>query len=384
MKVLFVVPPLVGHTNPTVAVARALADSGHDVAWVGHPGTITALLPEGARLYALPEDVRPDHAQAVDDRSKAVRGAAALKFLWEDFLAPLARQMRPGIAAAVDAFAPDVLAVDQQAVAGGLVARQRGIPWATLATTSAGVIDPLAALPAVKQWHRELIASLERDAGLPPADHAEISPHLVIAFTTTALVGRGDFPAHYRFVGPSLGTRPAADDFPFAQLRRPCILVSMGTVNAEASGRFYATAAAALADVSVQVVLVAPTALVPSPLPANFVTRPRVPQLALLPYLDAVVCHGGHNTTCEALAHGLPLVIAPIKDDQPIVADQVVAAGAGLRVKFGRVQPAELRDAAMRVLTEPAFKAGAARIQASFATAGGAAAAARLLVELRT
>jgi MGT family glycosyltransferase len=380
--VLFVVPPLVGHTNPTVAVGRALADAGHTVAWVGHPGKVRPLLAPGATLFALAEEVAPDHARAVTDAAKTARGAAALKFLWEDFLAPLARQMGPGIDAAVDAFHPDVLAVDQQAVAGGLVARKRHLPWATLATTSAGVIDPLAALPAVKQWHRELIATLERDAELPPADHAEISPHLVIAFTTTALVGRTDFPPHYRFVGPSLGARPEPDDFPFDQLRRPCVLVSMGTVNADASGRFYATAAAALADHDAQVILVAPPALVPSPLPANILARPRVPQLALLPHVDAVVCHGGHNTTCEALAHGLPLVIAPIKDDQPIVADQVVAAGCGLRVKFGRVQPAELRDAVHHVLTEPAFRAAAARVRASFAAAGGAPAAARMLEAL--
>ncbi len=165
----------------------------------------------------------------------------------------------------------------------------------------------------------------------------------MIAFTTTALVGRDDFPRHYRFVGPSLGTRPEPDDFPFDRLRRPCVLVSMGTVNAEASGRFYATVVAALGGTPVQVLLVAPPALVPASLPDNIVARARIPQLAVLPHVDAVICHGGHNTTCEALAHGLPLVIAPIKDDQPIVADQVVAAGCGLRVKFGRVQAAELR-----------------------------------------
>jgi MGT family glycosyltransferase len=116
--------------------------------------------------------------------------------------------------------------------------------------------------------------------------------------------------------------------------------------------------------------------------PANFLQRPYVPQLALLPRVDAVVCHGGHNTTCEALAHGLPLVIAPIKDDQPIVADQVVAAGAGLRIKFGRVQPDELRAAVTRVLAEPAFRAAAERVRASFAAAGGAEAAATALAEL--
>jgi MGT family glycosyltransferase len=379
MRFLFVVPPLVGHTNPTVSVARTLEARGHEVAWVGHPGKVRPLLPVGARLFALPEHVTADHARAVGEKSQAVRGAAALKFLWEDFLIPLAKQMQPGIEAAVAEFAPDVLVVDQQAVAGGLVARKRGLPWATLATTSAGVIDPLAALPAVKQWHRELIASLERDAGLEPAEYAEISPHLVIAFSTEALVGpREKFPAHYRFVGPSISDRPETAPFPFEQLRRPCVLVSMGTVNAEASGRFYDVAIAALRDDEAQVILVAPPELVRDA-PANFIVRAFVPQLALLDRVDAVVCHGGHNTTCEALAHGLPLVIAPIKDDQPIVADQVVAAGAGLRVKFGRVQAPELRDCVHRVRTEPSFRGAAARIRASFEAAGGARAAASLL-----
>jgi UDP:flavonoid glycosyltransferase YjiC (YdhE family) len=107
-----------------------------------------------------------------------------------------------------------------------------------------------------------------------------------------------------------------------------------------------------------------------------------VPQLALLPHVDAVVCHAGHNTTCEALANGLPLVVAPIKDDQPIVADQVVAAGAGVRVKFGRVGADELYSAVRRVLDEPSFRDAAERVRVSFATAGGAAAAAIALEAL--
>jgi MGT family glycosyltransferase len=378
---LFVVPPLVGHTNPTISVARALEARGHEVAWVAHPGKVRPLLPAGARLFALPEQIEAGHARDVQARAKAARGAAALKFLWEDFLVPLARQMVPGIDAAVTEFSPDVMCVDQQAVAGGLVARRRALPWATLATTSAGVIDPLASLPAVKLWHRELIAALEREAGLPPADFAEISPHLVLAFTTRELLGPHELPAHYKLVGPSISDRPEQTPFPFDELRRPCVLVSMGTVNAEASGRFYQVAMAALRDEPIQVVLAAPPELAPDP-PASFVVRAYLPQLALLARVDAVVCHGGHNTTCEALAHGLPLVIAPIKDDQPIVADQVVAAGAGLRVKFGRVQAAELRDAVARVRTEPAFREAAARIRASFAAAGGAPAAALALEAL--
>jgi UDP:flavonoid glycosyltransferase YjiC (YdhE family) len=357
--VLFVVPPLTGHVNPTVSVARALEARGHQVAWAAHPGTVRPLLPAGAQIFALAEQVHAEHVDRVTDRAKAVRGAAALKFLWEDFLIPLARSMLPGIEAAVTEFAPDLLVVDQQAVAGGLVARKRGLPWATLATTSAGVTDPLAALSAVKRWLHDLIAGLEREVGLPD-----------------------QFPPHYRFVGPSISDRPEAAEFPWEQLRTgPRVLVSMGTVNAEASGRFYATALAALRDEELQIILAAPPELVPD-VPANAIVRRYVPQLALLPKVDAVICHGGHNTVCETLANGLPLVIAPIKDDQPIVADQVVAAGAGLRVKFGRVQPAELREATLRVLRDPAFREAASRVRASFAAAGGAVAAAVALEAL--
>jgi len=372
VKFLFVVPPLTGHVNPTISVARVLEARGHEVAWVGHPGKVRPLLPAGARLFSLPERVDADHAAAVRDKAATSRGAAALKFLWEDFLVPLARSMRPGIEAAVTEFSPDVMCVDQQAVAGGLVARMRGLPWATLATTSAGISDPLAALPHVKRWFDDLIHSLEAEAGLPRV--GELSPYLVLAFTTSALVP-APLPPHYKLVGPSIADRPETTTFPFEQLQRPCVLVSMGTVNADASGRFYDVTVEALADQPYQVILVAPAELVPRT-PASFLVRAYVPQLALLSRVDAVVCHGGHNTTCEALAHGLPLVIAPIKDDQPIVADQVVAAGAGIRLKFGRVQAPELRAAVARALADPSLRIAAAHIRDSFTAAGGATAAA--------
>jgi UDP:flavonoid glycosyltransferase YjiC (YdhE family) len=102
----------------------------------------------------------------------------------------------------------------------------------------------------------------------------------------------------------------------------------------------------------------------------------------LLPRLAAVVGHAGLNTTCEALAHGIPLVVAPIKHDQPIIAGQVAAAGAGIRVRFGRVTPPQLREAVTTLLDEPSYRAAAARIGQSFAAAGGAPAAAAALAEL--
>jgi len=382
-RFLFVVPPLVGHTNPTVSVARALEARGHEVAWVAHPRAVRPLLPEGAKLFELCDHVPADRWEEANARARAVRGLAALKFLWEEFLIPLARGMKPGIDEAVDRFRPSVLVVDQQAVAGAMVARARGLRWATFATTSAGVTDPLAGLPRVREWLDDQLAGLERDAGLDPVKEPDRSPLLVVAFTTAELVGPAErFPAHYRFVGPAIQERPETTPFPWDALGpMKRVLVSLGTVNFELGERFYKTAVEALGGSAIQVILVAPERLFDR-LPDNVLLRRFVPQLALLPRVDAVVCHAGHNTVCETLAHGRPLVVLPIKDDQPVVAEQVERAGAAIRLKFGRVRADELARAVHRVLDEPAFAEAARRVQRSFVAAGGAARAAELLEDL--
>lgn len=382
-RFLFVVPPLVGHTNPTVSVARALAERGHEVAWVAHPRAVRPLLPQGARLFELDDHVPEARWAEANAKSKAVRGLAAFQFLWEEFFVPLARSMVPGVTAAVAEAKPDVLVVDQQAVAGALVARAKGLRWATFATTSAGLTDPLAGLPKVRAWLDAQLASLEREAGLTPVAEPDRSPQLVVAFTTAALVGPTEgFAPHVHFVGPAIALRPENTAFPFEALRPgKRLLVSLGTVNFEVGERFYNVAVEALEHEDVQVVLVAPERQL-ARVPANFLVRSFVPQLALLPHVHAVVCHAGHNTVVETLSNGLPLVVLPIKDDQPVVAQQVADSGAGLRLKFGRVRPEELREAVRRVLTEASFGEAAARIRSSFQEAGGAARAAELLVNL--
>ena len=108
----------------------------------------------------------------------------------------------------------------------------------------------------------------------------------------------------------------------------------------------------------------------------------RIPMLELLSRVYAVFVHAGLNTTVEALAHAVPLVLAPIRNDQPVIANQVVAAGAGLRVRFARATPAHLRAAVTAVLDEPRYARNAARIRDSFPPAGGAEAAAHHLIAL--
>jgi len=94
-----------------------------------------------------------------------------------------------------------------------------------------------------------------------------------------------------------------------------------------------------------------------------------------------VITHGG-STVNEALAYAVPMVVAPITNDQFVFARCVVSSGAGLRVRFRRVSPTELRDTLMTVLEDASYAAAAQRIQASFAAAGGTHAACDALESL--
>lgn len=391
-RFLFVVPPLTGHTNPTIGVGQELQARGHDVAWTGYPKLLRPLLPPGAVLLAVGDDPADDDLALAEatKRSQGLRGAEALLFLWEQFLLPLGTAMVPGVEAAVERFQPDVLVVDQQAIAGALVAQRRGLPWATSATTSAELVDPFALLPKVGEWVKAALVGFQTQFGVPAVrGDLRFSEKLVLAFSTPALAGPGSFfPSHYRFVGPSLGTRPASADFPWAWLdpTRRLVLVSLGTVTAEAGRRFLSEAITAVRSLAgrVQAVVVGPADLATALGAADrdVLVRPYVPQLELLARVSAVVTHGGHNTVCETLAHGVPLVVAPIRDDQPIVAQQVTDAGAGVRIKFGRAKANDIRAAVSAVLDNPAYRKAAQRLQASFEAAGGAAAAADALEHL--
>lgn len=390
-RFLFVVPPLAGHINPTISVGRELAARGHEVTWSGLPGAVEDLLPPDAPFQPVGTVDETAGFAALRTAGQGLRGAAALKFLWQDVLIPLGRTMLPGLEAVVESWHPDVVVADQQALAGAAVARRCHLPWATSATTSAELVQPLIHLPRVRDWVAAELHRFQLAAGVTETEAAlsdlRFSEQLVLVFTTPELVGgAAGYPPHYAFVGPSISDRPELDTFPWEWLDPdlPHVLVTMGTINAQASANLYAVAVDALADEALQTVFVAPeeTAGLLPPRTSNILVRERVPQLGLLQHMNAVVTHGGHNTVTETLATGLPMVLAPIRDDQPIVADQVVRAGAGVRVRFGRVLPAELRKAVSAVLHEPSYLHAARRIQTSFRAAGGAEAAATHLERL--
>jgi len=380
-RFLFVVPPMADHVVPTVQVGRELVARGHRVAWTGHPEIVQRLLPDDAVFLPVDSAVPHQVRRAVAMRpTKGLRGPAALKFLWEDVTLPLAHSMVPGVRTAIHEFAPDVVVVDQQALAGAAVAQVLGVPWVTTMTTSVELAHPLGTMPLVARWIKGLLQDLMLDVGVAEDEAATIdprfSPRLVVAFSTEQLMGSVAVPGDCAFVGPCLDDRPErpdrTDDTPFDWTwldGRPLVVVASGGADRMGEG-FLSVALECFFGMDAQAVVVGSPDLLPGA-PDNVLVTPRVPRSALLAHAAAVVCHGDHGTVGESLANGVPLVVVPIRDDQPIVAQQVVDASAGVRVRFGRVHPDGLRRAVESALYEPRLRAGAAEVRDAVAGAGG-------------
>ncbi|MEU6762388.1 glycosyltransferase [Streptomyces sp. NPDC046853] len=394
-RFLFVVPPLAGHVNPASAVAAELTGRGHEVAWAGQPAALEGLVAADNPVFPCAG------APGIDDRPRDLRGVAALKFLWDDFFAPLAYAMAPGVTAAVMEFGPDLLVVDQQTVAGALVAERLGVPYVTSSTTSAELAGSPVGTPAsgqadqADQWITDLLDGLRLRLGDPSARYdPRFSPRLTLVFSTSELTGpQPPDGGPLRFVGPALDQTPdsRADtaDFPWGWVDRDdgraLVLVTLDTAGTTVGAHFLAQCVDGLRARSreLRAVVVDPDGVLgPSRADDNLLICPAAPRLPLLSRTDAVVCHGGHTTVTEALWHGVPLVVAPVRDDQPLVAAQVTAVGAGVRVRFGRTDAKAVGSALDAVLGQPHFTAAARRVSHSFRDAGGAPAAAAHLEEL--
>ena len=221
----------------------------------------------------------------------------------------------------------------------------------------------------------------------------DLAPKVVDAYLQATVAGfeypRSDLPPSVRFVGPILAPPSSSFEEPpwWGELGdgRPVVHVTQGTLDNADLGRLLLLTTRALADDDV---LVVATTGGPDPaplrrdLPANVRLERFIPHDLLLPHCDVMVTNGGYGGVQQALANGVPLVVAGDSEDKPEVAARVQWSGAGVNLHTGRPSVAMVARAVRRVLSRPSYRERARALQAEIAASDPLAAISATLAEL--
>lgn len=327
-----------GRYDFTAGLAEAHQGIQREIGRAPRPGDLAALPPETVRR--LRHARLAPHVRAAEDMA-------------ED-LVPFARAWRPDVIVTV----PIVLAAPLAAAASG--ARLVRHLWGPDISRHAG-FPGLGAPPA--EWPPDLVRLYERYGVEPQADHALRNIDPCPASLQIQVPDR--IPVRYTPYNDNAELPGWLVEPP----RRPRVCVTWSTVNTQlvgSDGYLVPEVLKALESLDVEIVATIPErdhALV-GELPAGARLVSGLPHDLLLPSCDAVVHHGGAGTLLTAARHGVPqLVIAPVAD-QIFNAQRLAATGAGIGMIADETAADAIKAAATTVLTEPAVRAAATRLQA--------------------
>ena len=387
-KFLFVVPPFFGHMSPTLSVGASLISRGHEVKWLGIIPVAGHHIPEGGEYIYPEEDLLPyqeelQHMLRRQDDGPNCSAPEVLKLAFEETYVPMARIMRNGLMRAIEEWEPDLIVNDCITFAGALCAHIKGVPCVTTTPVPPEVIlNNGGSLPKITEWQHNLVRGLQEGFGLDSGHLLVHSRMMNIVFTSQEFAGVKDPSPHMKFVGPVKG-RPNNAEFDWGRLEkaaRPVVFVSLGTLLVDIRKDFFGKLIEAFAGAPVTIVAATDPAIFEH-WPENFIVSSFVPQAALMPKMDAVICHGGFNTVNDTFMNGLPMLIIPITYDHFHTAKLIEKAGCGISIRYKRLRSGEMRKAVFELLGNSNYRKAAERIRETFIDAGGNEKAVELLEE---
>lgn len=166
---------------------------------------------------------------------------------------------------------------------------------------------------------------------------------------------------------------------------RPLIYFTLGTVFPLESGDLFVRVLQALCDLPVDAVVTVGRDLDPAelgPRPENIYITHTIPQSALLPHCDLVICHGGSGSVLGAIRHGLPMVLLPMGADQPLNGTRCTELGLGSTLDPLTASQEEIRNAVVVGLNDERFRRAVHRMQAEINALPGVERALNRLEEL--
>lgn len=383
-RFLFFTIPEKGHINPMIGPAVWLQRLGHEVRFHAAHDISAQLLAAGLQpLDVETPPAPPPEANRGAFFAEKVRDPAWLRQWIHRLLIEEAPAQIAGYAQAIAMYQPDIIVTDPMIYPAAIAAHEAGIPWVALSNSLNPVLDD-----SLRSDLLDTVASLSADREALFAQHGMklrfsgcdmISPRLTIAFTTREFIGR-DVPG-VEMVGPSLPPGKRGDEVPLDESllsrTRKRVLMSFGSQIYHQPGLFQKVIRVTR-PMGVQLILSVNALLGTSELgelPDHVLALPYVPQLRLLPLMDAFITHGGANSVMEALHFGVPMLISPVCNDQFHQAHFIGRARAGQVLDLSAASEEEITIRISRLLFNHHLKGRVKALAASYALDGARRAA---------
>jgi UDP:flavonoid glycosyltransferase YjiC (YdhE family) len=375
-RFLFVTWDGAGNEAPAVGIGQELRGRGHQVVFAARRRQRDRFENAGFRFLTL----EPSWGHWRETAHDPIFSATS----HEGWSAPGQLEALPEIVAREGC---DAVVIDCLMIAAMTAAEKLRLPAVVLVHTAPGALAPPDG-----QFDDFLIGPINKlraAIGLPPTESVfEAWARLPTLCTSIAELDpeAGQAPASFEFIGPCFEQLPASnwtapwesgDD-------RPLILVSFSTGTAWNQTSRIESTVAAFADGPFRVVVTAGRAATGHmPAHENIVLLPHLPHAEILPEASLMVTHAGHGTVMASLAHGVPMLCLPNPAaDQPALARQISALGAGVALDGETAKPQEIAEAAWHLLACGSYRESAERLASVIARSPGAPAAADLLERL--
>jgi MGT family glycosyltransferase len=364
-----------GHINPTVGLVEELIRRGEEVVYVGGERFRERSEKTGADFRGYQETFLANSPRFQSDQLQEKMREMFPKML--DFM----ERITPEILEKVKGEQFDYCLYDMMFIPGMIIAQVLGLPRIAFSTTFVWKEIPqfgreraVSLLDGMKKLTQKMADRYGVD--LNPGNFPSFGD-MTLVFTSRYFHPDAEtFDDSVKFVGPSIAPRKDCEmlDIPIGkQGDRRVIYVSMGTI-VNYQVELYRKCIEAFRDLDTMVILSigqhTPMEELPD-IPDNFIVRRYVPQLEVLKHADLFITHGGMNSTNEGLYYGVPLLIIPLVNDQPLVANRVKELGAGIVLDPSTVTPAVLRESAEKIWADPRFAQNSRLISETLREAGG-------------
>ncbi len=417
-KILFVAPPLAGHTFQLIVLAAELANRGHTTAFATEERFRDAIVSRGVQFVSW------ESRQSLTDKSLAhrydtlwetvsrephlLKGERLMWTLAADMYVPMYRTLAP----VVRDYQPDLIVLDSGAFPAMDLAEQNNIPYVilsqflgphvpipakyprygtsftsplSLGDRAMNFLHPLHAL-----WYlAPCITRLNRARAFCSA-HTHwrdlYYKHLIMVSTTFGIEHPRPLPPLIQMVGPLVFPQrdPLPDDLKNWLEREDTktVYISCGTLATLEPWQARALIDGAL-ESGVRVLMTLrkdQQALLP-PLPDRVRIEAFAPQQAILahPTVAAFISHCGMNSLSESLYHGKPILGLPFFGDQHYNAGRLLEINAGLKLNKDRFTQQDVTSGIRTILNTPAFTENARRMSHVLVNAQGANRAANLV-----